>query len=165
MTTIIKDARPDDILAIVQLAEEMDHFYGETNIESPERRASQITEAIFSDPASAYAILAWDDSNLSGFASYSFLWPAVGLTRSLYLKELYIAENARRQGVAKLLMQRLCQIAVQHDCSRVEWTTDQSNADAQQFYAQLGVPVNRSKLFYRLEGDDLIKQAHHTSGK
>jgi GNAT superfamily N-acetyltransferase len=159
MTTIVKDAGPDDIPAIVKLAEEMDHFYGETAMESPERRASQIAQAIFSDPASAHAILAWDDSNLSGFASYSFLWPAVGLTQSLYLKELYIAESARRQGVGKLLMQGLYRIAVQHGCSRVEWTTDQGNTDAQQFYAELGVSVNKSKLFYRIEGDDLLKQA------
>jgi GNAT superfamily N-acetyltransferase len=160
MTTIIKDARPDDIPAIVKLAEEMDRFYGETEMEPPGHRANQIAEAIFSDPTSAYAILAWDDDNLSGFASYSFLWPAVGLTQSLYLKELYIAESARRQGVGKLLMQRLYQIAVEHSCSRVEWTTDQGNADAQQFYAQLGVPVDRSKLFYRIEGEDLLKRAH-----
>jgi GNAT superfamily N-acetyltransferase len=154
--TIVKDATPDDIPAIVKLAEEMDRFYGDTTVESPEVRARQIAEAIFNDPAPAHAILAWDDGSLSGFASYSFLWPAVGLTQSLYLKELYIAESARRQGVGKLLMERLYQIAVQHGCSRVEWTTDQSNTDAQQFYAELGVPVNRSKLFYRIEGDDLL---------
>lgn len=158
MTTIVKDAVPDDIPSIVKLAEEMDRFYGDTAIGSSGLRASQIAEAIFKDPAPAHAILAWDDGNLSGFASYSFLWPAVGLTQSLYLKELYIAERARRQGVGKLLMERLYEIAVQRGCSRVEWTTDQSNIDAQQFYAELGVPVNRSKLFYRIEGDELLKR-------
>src|SRR6266581_9292618 len=29
-------------------------------------------------------------ARLTGFAAYSFLWPAIGLTRSLYLKELYV---------------------------------------------------------------------------
>jgi GNAT superfamily N-acetyltransferase len=159
VTTIIKHAEPDDIPAIIGLAAEMDRFYGETEIESPELRFRQIAEAIFSDPPSAYAILARNDDSLVGFASYSFLWPAVGMTRSLYLKELYIAEIARRQGVGKLLMERLYQIAVQRDCSRVEWTTDQSNTAAQRFYAELGVPVNTSKLFYRIEGDNLLKRA------
>jgi hypothetical protein len=41
-------------------------------------------------------MLAWDGDDLAGFAAYSFLWPAVGLTRSLFLKELYVAEAARR---------------------------------------------------------------------
>jgi hypothetical protein len=40
----------------------------------------------------------------------------------------------------------------------VEWTTDQDNPDAQRFYAELGVPVRQSKLFYRVEGDGLRRQ-------
>jgi GNAT superfamily N-acetyltransferase len=55
-------------------------------------------------------------------AAYSFLWPAAGVTRSLYLKELYVAEAFRRQSIGALLMQRLCQIALEHERSRVEWT-------------------------------------------
>lgn len=147
---IVKAAEPGDTEAIARLAEEMDRFYGATDTEPFEPRIRQINEAIFSDSPSAYAILAWGDESLIGFASYSFLWPAVGLTRSLYLKELYIAEKARRRGIGKLLMRRLYEIAIQQDCSRVEWTTDQDNVDAQQFYAELGVAVNRSKLFYRV---------------
>jgi hypothetical protein len=37
-------------------------------------------------------------------------------------------------------------------CSRVEWTTDTGNVDARAFYHQLGLPVHRSKVFYRVEG-------------
>jgi GNAT superfamily N-acetyltransferase len=67
---------------------------------------------ICGDSPPAHSLLAWDNGELVGFASYSFLWPAVGLTRSLYLKELYVAEAARRKGVGKLLMRRLYLIAV-----------------------------------------------------
>ena len=49
-----------------------------------------------------------EDGVLAGFASYSFLWPAVGLTASLYLKELYVAASRQRHGVGTLLMQGLC---------------------------------------------------------
>jgi hypothetical protein len=41
----------------------------------------------------------------------------------------------------------------------VEWQTDRFNAEAQRFYAELGVPVDESKLFYRVEGDELRTQA------
>ena len=94
MTTIVP-AEPSNIEALAGLAEEMDRFYGWTGSEPLESRVAQINEALFSDPPSAYALLAWDKGEPVGFASYSFLWPAIGLTRSLYLKELYIAE---RQG-------------------------------------------------------------------
>ena len=56
-------------------------------------------------------------------------------------------------------MRHLCDIAVKNGCSRLEWTTDRDNLDAQQFYAKLGVPVKESKLFYRIEGDDLAREA------
>jgi len=156
---IIKQAKPEDIEAIAGLAEEMDSFYGETTTQPIELRIRQINEAIFSDLPAAHAILAWDGADLTGFASYSFLWPAIGLTRSMYLKELYVATDARRRSIGRLLMRRLFYIASQHDCSRVEWTTDQDNFDAQQFYAELGVSVSASKLFYRVDGDDLREQA------
>lgn len=154
MTTVTQ-AEPADIAAVAAIAEEMDRFYGATEVEPPEIRMRQISEALFHDRPSAYALLAWDNGQLTGFASYSFLWPAIGLTRSLYLKELYVCEEARGQGTGRLLMQHLYEIAAKHGCSRVEWTTDRDNLDAQRFYAHLGVPVNESKLFYRVEGDVL----------
>jgi RimJ/RimL family protein N-acetyltransferase len=86
-----------------------------------------------------------------GFAAYSFLWAAVGLTRSLYLKEMYVADQHRGQGVGRLLMSALFEVAAKHECSRVEWTTDRDNPGAQAFYDRLGVPPLISKIFYRVE--------------
>jgi GNAT superfamily N-acetyltransferase len=151
----VAPARPSDISALAELTEEMDRFYGASEIEPLETRLKQINNAIFSRTPYAYALLAWDNQTLVGFASYSFLWPAVGLTRSLYLKELYVADASRRKGVARLLMRHLHDIAIKCDCSRVEWMTDKDNANAQRFYADLGAPVDESKLFYRIEGDEL----------
>ena len=47
-------------------------------------------------------------------------------------------------------MQRLCRLAVDNQCSRVEWMTDDTNADAQHFYEELGVSTYPAKVFYRL---------------
>jgi GNAT superfamily N-acetyltransferase len=158
--TEVTHAKPSDAEALANLAEEMDRFYGATEVVPLSLRLRQINEALFSDPPSAFSLLAWADGELVGFAAYSYLWPAIGLTRSLYLKELYVIEPARRQGIGNLLMKHLYFVAVQHGCSRVEWTTDQENLDAQRFYAdRIGVPVDESKLFYRIQGEDLRKLA------
>jgi ribosomal protein S18 acetylase RimI-like enzyme len=63
-------------------------------------------------------------------------------------------------GIGKQLMRYLYDIAVKNDCSRVEWTTDNDNRKAQLFYAELGVPVKESKLFYRIDGDELTRRAN-----
>lgn len=145
-------ARPGDIAAITGLAAEMDRFYGAAELDPLEVRKEQIRAALFADPQPARALLAWDDGKLTGFAAYSFLWPAVGLTASLYLKELYVAESARRSGTGGRLMRGLFGISIENGCSRVEWTTDRDNIPARAFYEALAVDVSSSKLFYRLEG-------------
>jgi GNAT superfamily N-acetyltransferase len=157
--TIVTELDQRNIEALAKLVEEMDRFYGATEFESLDSRIRQIGDALFGDLPSAHVIIAWIDQQLVGFASYSFLWPAVGLTRSLFLKELYVAQATRRIGVGRLLMGRINQIAIESQCSRVEWMTDLFNSDAQVFYDQLDVSVNKSKLFYRVQGDEIRRQA------
>jgi hypothetical protein len=79
LMTVIAHAEPGNAEAPANLATDMDRFYGAT--EPLELRMGQISEALFHDPPSAHALLAWDNERLVDLASYSFLLPAVGLTR------------------------------------------------------------------------------------
>ena len=148
----VSPAGPGDTEAIAGLLEEMDGFYGDQSSDPLETRVRQIHEALFGDLPAGFALLAWDEGQLAGLAAYSFVWPAVGLTRSLYLKELYVPASHRHRGVGKLLMQAIFEEAGERGCSRVEWTTDTDNTGAQDFYRQLGFPVHPAKIFYRVEG-------------
>ncbi len=40
------------------------------------------------------------------------------------------------------MMAQIFKVAKDNDCSRVEWTTDDDNAEAQCFYEKLGVTAN-----------------------
>jgi hypothetical protein len=51
-------------------------------------------------------------------------------------------QNAHASGV------RRCQ---QDGCSRVEWTTDRDYSGPHGFYVTLGLPMQPSKVFYRVE--------------
>jgi GNAT superfamily N-acetyltransferase len=155
----IKPATPDDVEAIALLMEDLDRFYGATDVEPPSERIPQIAAALFSEPKAAYVLLARQREQLVGMAAYSFLWPAAGVTRSLYLKEIYVTEAVRGRGIGALLMQQLCQVAVERECSRVEWTTDKGNALGEDFYERLGVAQNQEKIFYRLEDEGIRRMA------
>lgn len=148
----VSPAEPADIPAIAALLEEMDRFYGTTDFAPIEDRMAEIKANVFDSTAGIHVLLARNDDEVAALASYSFLWPAVGLTRSLYLKELYVSKAHRRQGIGKLLMNTLTAIATENGCSRLEWTTDQDNTVAQRFYAQLGFEPLTTKAFYRLDG-------------
>lgn len=145
----VADAVPGDEAAIAALCAKLDEFYGDPPEGAPDERARQVRDVLFGSPPLAWALVAWDDGAPAGFAGYSFLWPAAGLTASLYLKELYVAGAYRRTGVGKMLMDELSAIAARRGLSRVEWTTDTSNQGAQAFYKGLGAKPLQSKIFYR----------------
>lgn len=151
----VADAAPGDENAIAELCAELDVFYGDLPEGSPQDRAVWVRNILFGRPPMAYALLAWDGEVPAGLAAYSYLWPAAGLTASLYLKELYVAEAYRLTGTGRLLMEGLYSVARRRGLSRVEWTTDTSNQGAQKFYEALGVKPLPSKIFYRATGDDL----------
>lgn len=145
----IRRAEGGDLKAIIQILQEMDEYYGEQAIEPSGVKAAQITASLLGKNNSAYGLVAYDEVEIAGFCSYSFLWPAVLSTKSLYLKELYVSQSHRRHGIGVMLMQHIFAIAKQNNCSRVEWTTDRDNKEAQQFYERLGFTPLPSKLFYR----------------
>jgi len=145
----IAAARPEDAETIASLVVEQEAFYGGEVTEPLAVQVEQITAALFGPQPAGYVLIAWDEGKPVGFASYNFLWPAAGFTRSLYLKELYVAETYRRTGLGRLFMDAVHDIARQAGCSRVEWTTDVPNEQARAFYASLGFEENGSKVFYR----------------
>jgi GNAT superfamily N-acetyltransferase len=131
--------------------QEMDNFYEVANPEPIEAKIRNISSMLSGAGPSAVVLLAWERGELAGFASYSYLWPAAGTTRSLYLKELYVRSGYRRSGVGQALMERLFGIAREKGCSRIEWTTDRGNCAAQEFYRGIGAEPRPAKLFYRVE--------------
>ena len=105
MDTTVRAAGPTDITRIAHLIEEIEGYYGSTDIQPLEQRVTQVEEALFGPQPLASALLAEDEhGEVLGFAAYSFLWPAAGSTHSLFLKELYVREVARRRGVGAALM-------------------------------------------------------------
>lgn len=156
---VVTAADPRHTDAIADLLDEMDCFYGAPENAPLAQRIPQIRDALFKSPPASYSLLAWDDEQLIGLAAYSFLWPAEGVSSSLFIKELYVAQSHRRRGIGKLLMRRVSQLALDNQCSRVEWMTDEENGEAQRFYEELGAPRYPSKVFYRLSGDQLERLA------
>lgn len=147
MQVRIEQAGEQDIPVIAELLGEVEQFYGGDNTPGDE---DEIRDALFGESPAATCLVARDGDEVVGFASYSFLWPAAGSTRSLYLKELYVREAVRSQGVGQAFMAELKRIGEAAGCSRMEWTGDTDNPVALAFYEKMGVPRNDGKVFYRL---------------
>ena len=76
----------------------------------------------------------------------------------LFLKDLYVTEQARGLGIGRALLVAMARIAVDENYCRIDWTTDATNEGAQRLYDRLGVP-RHDKAFYRLSGETCKKFA------
>lgn len=147
MGITVRPATEQDTTVISVLLGETEEYYGGTNEAADEQ---QIRAALFTDRPAATVLLAEKDGQIVGLASFSRLWPAAGADVSMYLKELFVVEAARRSGVGQVLLDAVKAAAVEAGCRRLEWTGDTDNPVALGFYKKLGVPVNDGKVFYRL---------------
>ena len=149
--TSVRPAIPADVDSILELTNEMDRFYGVADSGVARVRSEQLYDALFGHGLGVHALVAVEARAVVGFATYSFVWPAVGLTHSLYVKELFVSSQTRRRGIGGAMMDSLVTVARGHGCSRIEWTTDSDNDSAREFYGSLGFEQNREKLFYRCD--------------
>lgn len=154
----VTPAELTDVPGIVALLEELERFYGTTEFPSIAQREADVRAALFG-PGAPMVWLARDSGGVVGLASCSYLWPAAGVSRSLFLKELYVGESVRRGGVGRELMRAVFAAAVAAGCSRVEWQTELGNTVARDFYAALGAQVLDGKIAFRVDGDLLAALA------
>ncbi|MHC5599831.1 MAG: GNAT family N-acetyltransferase, partial [Nostoc sp.] len=59
----------------------------------------------------------------------------------IYLEDLFVLPEYRRQGIGRAILTRLAQIAVERDCGRLEWSVLDWNESAQAFYCSMGASI------------------------
>lgn len=144
----IRHAQKGDENALAHLLEEHEHHYG-----NPVARGAGTPGAAFlvSPPhGGAICLVAELDGKLLGFAILNPYFPGPNLSHGLFLKELYVAAHARSDGVGERLIEAIREEAQRRGCSRVIWTTSESNSGAQRFYDHLGIRREK-KVYYVME--------------
>lgn len=144
----VERASEADLQTISVILGEVEAYYGGKDTPAD---TTQIRSALFGDGPVATVLLAREGGDVLGMAAVSLLWPAAGAESSLFLKELFVRENARRQGVARQLMAAVRAEADTTGCSRIEWTADRDNPPALALYQALGFQQHNGKAFYRWE--------------
>jgi GNAT superfamily N-acetyltransferase len=87
-----------------------------------------------------------------GFALFFQTFSTFAGRPGLYLEDLFVLPDYRRQGVAVALLQALFQAARDRNCARVEWTVLDWNEPAIKFYTEkLGVKILRDWWRCRVE--------------
>ncbi len=84
---------------------------------------------------------------------YYFTYSSFLALPTLYLEDIFVLKEYRRQGIGQKMFDLLKETAKREDCGRIEFTVLKWNKSAQEFYEK-----NRAKclewFFYRLAKED-----------
>jgi len=116
---------------------------------------TDIKNSLFSDSATAYALIALLDDKPAGFAVYFYNYSTWLGKKGIYLEDLFVLPEYRGVGLGKALLKHLAQIAIKNNCGRFEWSVLDWNQPAIDFYKSIGAKPQNEWIIYRLTGDAL----------
>ncbi|MDD1420238.1 GNAT family N-acetyltransferase [Dolichospermum sp. ST_sed1] len=122
--------------------------------------AEALKEHLFGSPKYVDAILAEFQGKAVGFAIFFHNYSTFLTKPGIYLEDIFVSPEYRRQGIGKALLMRVAQIAVERDCGRLEWSVLDWNISAQTFYRNMGADILEDWRICRVNGDNLIKLAN-----
>ncbi|MBI2738173.1 MAG: GNAT family N-acetyltransferase [Rhodospirillales bacterium] len=155
-TVNVRRAGAGDRAVLARLLSDMQAHYGSPD---PPGGADRVAGLLTRDGERLpFALLAEHNGKTLGFATLSPVLYGGAFQWLLFLKDLYVTEQARGLGIGRALLTAMARIAVAEDYCRIDWTTDATNEGAQRLYDRLGIP-RHAKPFYRLSGEDLRKFA------
>ncbi|WP_262029320.1 GNAT family N-acetyltransferase [Microvirga sp. Mcv34] len=146
--TVIRLATLDDAPEVAALVQALDlHYGGPEAAQSLASTLAMVERSMREAEGTRYA-LAFRDGHPVGLACFAVLRPGFRLSGLLFVKELFVEDQARGQAVGAVLMRWLADHARAQGLSRIDLTTEGTNTRAQMFYERLGAE-RMDKVFYR----------------
>ena len=143
----IRDVQLIDIPIIMELIHLKAEFDGYEAVEAiPEK----LVQDLFGEKPLAFVLLAEIDGNPVGFGTYHFIYSTFLASPGIWLDDLYVKAEYRGYKVGQALIFRLCQIAQEKNCGRIDWTVAVSNELGIKFYEKMGANIIQKVRLCRL---------------
>lgn len=146
----IRPALPGDVELIYSLIMELAEY--EHAPEQVTGTPQLLLSALFGEQPSAEALIAELDAHPVGFALFHGTFSTWECRPGLWLEDLYVPPEHRRDGVGRALLARVAAIAVARGCSRLEWNVLDWNEPALGFYRKLGAKRLDEWVLHRIDG-------------
>jgi GNAT superfamily N-acetyltransferase len=154
---VIRLAKLDDVEAIHQLIYELAVY--EKAPDEAKATVEAIRISLFSEKPVAHCHVAEVDGKIVGIAIW-FLNYSTWLGKpGIYLEDLFVQPEYRKQGIGKEFMKTLAKLSVENDYERFQWWVLDWNAPSIDFYKSIGAVAMDEWTVFRLSGDDLKKFA------
>ena len=105
------------------------------------------------------------DGKEIGFALFFHNFSTFLGRAGIYLEDLFVLEECRKNGYGKAILKKLAHIAVERGCGRLEWRCLDWNKSSIDFYLSLGAEPMEDWTVYRLTGETLLDMAEDMKEK
>ncbi|MBD2358839.1 GNAT family N-acetyltransferase [Tolypothrix sp. FACHB-123] len=154
---ILRFAEPQDCSVLFDLIQQLAEYEKLSHAVTGDVMA--LKEHLFGSPRYIEAILAEYAGQAVGFALFFPNYSTFLTKPGIYLEDLFVLPEYRRQGIGKALLTKLAQIAVERNCGRLEWSVLDWNEPAQNFYRSMGASILDDWRICRVTEDALTQLA------
>ncbi|HGT2644366.1 TPA: N-acetyltransferase family protein [Legionella pneumophila] len=154
----IKFATIDDVPLILQFIKELAEY--EQLLHEVVATEELLQKTLFGNKSHAEVIIGFLEDQPVGFALFFHNFSTFLGKPGIYLEDLYVKPEARGQGIGKIMLAYLAQLAKDRNCGRLEWWVLDWNETAINFYKSLEAKAMDEWTVYRVTGEALDNLAN-----
>lgn len=148
----VRNANINDIDTLITLLKKNAAFdYGSENYYTAHKEDT--SNGFFGKEPVAFALLVEKSGIPVGLSTYYFTFSSFAGKRKMWLDDLFIIASFRGNGLGRMMMQSLREIAKQHKCESIEWTVAKDNSNGLLFYNKIGATISEDQRLAQLKMD------------
>jgi len=153
----LRPATPADVLLLFSLIQALAEY--EKLSHAVTGNAEALKEHLFGSRPYVEAILAEYAGQAVGFALFFTNYSTFLTQPGIYLEDLFVLPEYRRQGIGKAMLTYLANLAVERGCGRLEWSVLDWNEPAIAFYQHMGASILEDWRICRVTNESLTQLA------
>jgi len=157
MVFTIGGVKPGELPDLLALIKELASF--EKLEDEVESTVELLNDSFFGPTPAAGALLARNGQDLAGYAIYFFTFSSFVGRRGIWLEDVYVRPQFRKQGLGRKLIEAVAKVGVDRNCGRFEWTALNWNRTALDFYGTLGAKALDEWVLLRLNAGGMKQLA------
>jgi GNAT superfamily N-acetyltransferase len=159
MQFVIRHAEPQDIRHIIEMC--IEHAEYEKLPFDATGKCERLEEQLFQSQPRLYCLVVESGQEIVGYASFSFEFSTWQVQEYLHLDCLFLRPQVRGHGIGSQVMDFVCQFALKHGCTSMQWQTPPFNEGGIRFYHRIGA-TSRDKIRFYLDPQSRISAALDT---
>jgi len=153
----IRKATAEDVPLLAAMIRELAEF--EHELEQVDITSEDLLRDGFGPKPCFHALIADSNGQPAAYALYFFTYSTWAGRSSLFIEDIFVRPQFRRQGVGKALLKDMAAIARKQGCYGMRWEVLHWNTAAIEFYRSLGATLQKEWSPVLLTGDAFEKLA------